>query len=49
MLVVEKGQLTRINVNWKLRTIDNMKRDVKELTKKSLGRALQMMSSISSA
>lgn len=40
--------MTRININWKLRTIEDMKRDVEELMKKSLGRVLQMMSSISS-
>ena len=33
-----KGKLRRVNINWKLRTIENMKRDVKELRKKSLGR-----------
>lgn len=48
MFVVGKEQMTRININWKLRTIEDMKRDVKELTKKSLSRVLQMMSSISS-
>lgn len=40
--------MTRININCKLRTIEDMKRDVEELMKKSLGRVLQMMSSISS-
>lgn len=47
-ILVQKGKLRRVDIEWKLRTIENVKRDVKELRKTSLGRVLRVMSGVSS-